>query len=246
MKNVARKLVAILFLSALAALLVRFYMKNVEFYYAGTLESTKVDISAQVPSTISVVHFQEGDRVKSGDTLVTLACEDIKIAATFAKQNYNRYTKLSQSGSTTSEMLDTMRNRKEDMELKLSWCKIRSPITGSLMSRYHEPGEWVGPGVRLLTVSDAKDVWAYVYVPQPLLGRVSLGLKVKAHLPELKGRSFEGQIVKINEEAEFTPKNVQTREERSRLIYGIKISFKDANSDGVLKPGMTLEVELPE
>ena len=66
------------------------------------------------------------------------------------------------------------------------------------------------------------------------------------YLPELGDRKFEGIIVKINDEAEFTPKNVQTRTERERLVFGVKISFKETNADEILKPGMTIEVQLPE
>jgi HlyD family secretion protein len=58
-------------------------------------------------------------------------------------------------------------------------------------------------------------------------------------------RKFTGTILKINDEAEFTPKNVQTRSERTRLVYGVKVSFLGANDDEILKPGMTIEIELP-
>ena len=64
-------------------------------------------------------------------------------------------------------------------------------------------------------------------------------------LPELNHREFTGKIVKINDEAEFTPKNVQTRAERTRLVYGVKVSFLGVNEEEILKPGMTIEVELP-
>ena len=139
-----------------------------------------------------------------------------------------------------------MRNRKEEADIRLSWCSLNSPLSGSVLSRYHEPGEWVSPGVKILTLADTKDIWAYIYVPQTLLAKLSLGMKVKAFLPEMNLKSFEGKIVKISEEAEFTPKNVQTREERSRLVFAIKVNFKESNTEDILKPGMTLEVDLPE
>jgi HlyD family secretion protein len=64
-------------------------------------------------------------------------------------------------------------------------------------------------------------------------------------LPELNNREFDGKIIKINDEAEFTPKNVQTRSERERLVFGVKVSFLGANDQEILKPGMTIEVKLP-
>jgi HlyD family secretion protein len=63
--------------------------------------------------------------------------------------------------------------------------------------------------------------------------------QVQATLPEMDDKKFSGVIEFINPEAEFTPKNVQTRDERTRLVYGVKIRFE--NKDGILKPGMTLE-----
>jgi len=66
---------------------------------------------------------------------------------------------------------------------------------------------------------------------------------VKALAPELGMREFKGVITVINDKAEFTPKNVQTRKERTRLVFGVKITFQ--NPDRILKPGMTLEVSLP-
>ena len=70
-------------------------------------------------------------------------------------------------------------------------------------------------------------------------------MKVTGRLAEENDRAFQGEIVKINSEAEFTPKNVQTQSERERLVFGVKISFKESNQDEVLKPGMTIEAELP-
>jgi HlyD family secretion protein len=71
-------------------------------------------------------------------------------------------------------------------------------------------------------------------------------MKLTGYLPELDNREFEGTIVKINDEAEFTPKNVQTRTERERLVFGVKVNFRDANAQEILKPGMTIEVALPD
>ena len=99
------------------------------------------------------------------------------------------------------------------------------------------------PGMKLLTLADLGEVWAVVYVPQPLLAKLSLDMEVEGVLPELPGKRFKGRVSHIHSEAEFTPKNVQTREERTRLVFGVKVRFP--NPDRVLKPGMTVEVRLP-
>jgi HlyD family secretion protein len=216
------------------------------FRYAGTLEATKVDLSARLPAAIDQVRVQEGDRVTEGETLVVLSCEDFKIAARLAHQNYDRAVELSKSGLVAQETMDQLRNRKEDADARLQWCTIASPVNGKVLSRYHEPGEWMNPGTKILTIANIREIWAYIYVPQPLIARLSPGMKVKGYLPELNNREFDGVIMKINDEAEFTPKNVQTQAERERLVFGVKVSFRDANAEEILKPGMTIEVVLPK
>jgi HlyD family secretion protein len=222
-----------------------FFILEKPFRYAGTLEATKVDLSARVAAAIEQVRVHEGDRVKEGETLVTLACEDYKIAARLAHENYDRSRKLSKIGSVSDETMDQVRRQKDDADVRLAWCSIASPIEGKVLSRYHEPGEWVGPGTKIVTLANIRDIWAYIYVPQPKVAQLSPGMKLKGYLPELNNREFDGTILKINDEAEFTPKNVQTQAERERLVFGVKVSFRDANSEEILKPGMTIEVELP-
>lgn len=215
-----------------------------DFRYAGTLEATKVDLSAQIPSRIESVKVQEGDRTKLDDELVTLSCEDFKVAADLANQNYNRANRLFRSGSGSEESLDLMKNRKEDADIRVGWCLIKSPIPGNVLNRYHEPGELVMPGTKLLTLANIRDIWAYIYVPQPLMYKLKPGMKLKAYLPEMNDKLFVGTILKINDEAEFTPKNVQTRTERERLVFGVKVSFLGSNEEEILKPGMTIEIDL--
>jgi len=228
--------------AAIAAKLVFF---RGEFLYAGTLEATKVDLSARISSAIDTVRVQEGDHVLQNQGLVTLKCEDIKVASQLANANFRRTVGLLQAGTASQETMDDMNNRKEDADVRLDWCSVRSPISGTVLSRYHEPGEWVNPGTKLLTLANIRDIWAYIYVPQPEVSKLQVGMKLAGFIPELSNRKFDGKIIKINDEAEFTPKNVQTRSERERLVFGVKVSFLGANEEEILKPGMTIEVKLP-
>lgn len=231
---------------AVAGAIAAFFLFNGPFRYAGTLEATKVDLSARLAAAIEEVKVEEGQRVATGDVLATLACEDYKIAARLAHENYNRDLKLAKIGSVSAEAMDQVRNQKETADVRLGWCTVRSPIEGKVLNRYHEPGEWVAPGTKLVTLANVRDIWAYIYVPQPLVAKLAPGMKLQGHLPELGDRVFAGTILKINDEAEFTPKNVQTRNERERLVFGVKVGFREANAEEVLKPGMTIEVALPE
>jgi HlyD family secretion protein len=216
------------------------------FRYSGTLEATKVDLSSRLASTLADVKVQEGEHVTVGQELLTFLCDDVKVAYDLATANYERSERLFRAGTVSPETMDQIKNRKSDADVRMSWCHLQSPIAGTVLDRYHEPGEWVAPGTKLITLADIKNVWAYIYVPQPSVALLKTGQKLPATLPELGDRVFEGTILKINSEAEFTPKNVQTEAERSRLVFGVKIGFQGVNDDETLKPGMTVEVELPK
>lgn len=245
--NAQRKKMFFLLLAGIGAVLlvISYSFLNNKFRYAGTLEATKVDIFARLPAAIDKVAVYEGDRVTAGQTLVTFVCEDFKIDARLAQENYQRHEQLVKNNYISPSTLDQYKNRLDDANTKVNWCSIAAPINGKVLSRYREPGEWLIAGTKILTLANIRDIWAYIYVPQPLVAKLSLGMKLKGYLPELKDREFEGEIIKISDEAEFTPKNVQTRKERERLVYGVKISFLAANADEILKPGMTIEVALP-
>jgi HlyD family secretion protein len=245
MKKKPPRAVVIAAVLIVVAVILKFFVFNHEFRYAGTLESTKVDLSARVASAIKAVNVQEGDHVKGGQVLINLSCEDIKVADDLANINYNRNLRLFNAGTISQDTMDQIRNRKEDSDIRMDWCTLQSPLDGVILSRYHEPGEYVVPGVKLLTMANIKDIWAFIYVPQPDVAKLKIGEKLKGYLPELNNREFEGTIIKINDEAEFTPKNVQTQAERTRLVYGVKVSFLGSNNEEILKPGMTIEIELP-
>lgn len=243
-RNIKRLLLLMVVLIAVIILIPFLFLKK-PFRYAGTLEVTKVDISSRLAGLITELIPEEGDKVQSGDTLVVLDCDDYKIAARLAKENYDRNIKLSKPGYVTPESIDQLKTQLDDANIRVGWCTLISPIQGKVLSRYHEPGEWMSAGTKILTLGNIKDIWAYIYVPQPLVANLSYGMILSGYLPELNNRKFEGRIIKINDEAEFTPKNVQTQSERERLIYGVKVSFLDSNTDEILKPGMTIEIELP-
>lgn len=214
------------------------------FKYAGTIEATEVTLSARITGVIKTVGADEGDTVKAGDVLVTLSTEDLDVSLEELGKEYARARELLAAGSLNRDAYEKIKFKFDAAAVRKSWATIRASAAGTVLDRYHEVGELVSPGAKLMTLADLETVWAYVYVPQPMLGRVALGMPVTADDPETPGTSYTGRIVKINNEAEFTPKNVQTRAERTRLVYGVKIQF--ANPGRHLKPGMVVEAQLPE
>lgn len=217
-----------------------------DFLYAGTLEATKVDLSSRLASTVAKMSVQEGTVVLKDQELAALSCEDHRVNARLAQSLFVRNEKLYRSGTISEDVFEQFRSKKESADIFVSWCSIKSPIDGTVTVRYREPGEWVNPGAKLLTLANLKELWTYIYLPQPEIAKIKLGQKVLGTLPEVPGQTFSGSVVKINAEAEFTPKNVQTQSERTRLVFGVKVAFPalDLGKGGTLKPGMIIDVTI--
>lgn len=218
------------------------FIKKSDFLYAGTIEATKIDISSRISSVISTFPANEGYKVKKGDLLVQMACEDIKQNSELANRDFERGQRLFKMGSLSEESFDHLKGKKDDTSLRLEWCSVNALKDATVLNTYREIGEYVNPGTKLLTLVDLSEVWTIIYVPQALLAKISTGMTVTGLLPELDMRPFVGKITYISDAAEFTPKNVQTREERTRLVFGVKVTFP--NPEELLKPGMSLEVKL--
>lgn len=116
---------------------------------------------------------------------------------------------------------------------------IICPVEGVVTERAVEPGELVNPGTTLVTISCLDPVYLWVYVSEKELGWVKLGQTAEVKIDSFPDRSFEGKIIYISPEAEFTPKNIQTREDRVKLVFAVKIEVK--NPEGRLKPGLPAE-----
>ena len=121
-------------------------------------------------------------------------------------------------------------------------CLITSPIKGIILSKYTEQGEYVTPGRALFKVGDISDMTLRAYVSAPQLTSLQIGQKVKvfADFGDTDRKEYEGTVTWISDEAEFTPKTIQTRNERSNLVYAIKIAVKN---DGTIKRGMYGDVK---
>jgi multidrug efflux pump subunit AcrA (membrane-fusion protein) len=119
-----------------------------------------------------------------------------------------------------------------------------APLSGWTVARPAQEGEMAGPGVPLLTLADLTDLTLTVYVPEPAIGLVSPGQKVKVFVDAFPGEPFIGQVTYLSDEAQFTPKNVQTRAERANTVFAVKIKLE--NEDQRLKPGMPADAILSE
>jgi HlyD family secretion protein len=128
------------------------------------------------------------------------------------------------------------------IDTQLRDTSIRSPIDGFVILKSAESGEFIGAGMPVATLGDLARPWVRAYVSQQDLGRVKLGSKVRVRSDSFPGKIYWGRVSFISPQAEFTPKQIQTPEERLRLVYRIKIDVP--NPDFELKSNMPVEAEI--
>ena len=127
------------------------------------------------------------------------------------------------------------------LQKSLDDAVLESPVAGTVTAKLVDAGEVIAPRTPIVVVTDLDHAWANVYVDEPMVPLLKLGDKVA--LITDAGQRLAGSISFISSKAEFTPRNVQTAEERSRLVYRIKVITD--NRQGILKTGMPVEAELP-
>lgn len=127
-------------------------------------------------------------------------------------------------------------------ELGLSKLIINSPASGQVLYQNVEFGQVVNPGTSLVTILDANDLWIKIYIPGAKLSQIKMGGTVSIVADSYPNKTFKGQIQYISTQSEFTPKNIQTKEERTTTVYAVKISITEGKDQ--LKAGMPADVTL--
>lgn len=153
-----------------------------------------------------------------------------------------------QAGAT-QEQIEVARTGVEQAQAALDMLSVQrqkytlyAPITGMVMKRIAHEGENILPGATLLTLGNLDSVELTVYVPEPDVGKVDLEQPVEVSVDSFPSETFLGEVVWISDEAEYTPKNVQTQEERVNTVFAVKVSVP--NPDHKLKPGMPADAVL--
>lgn len=127
-------------------------------------------------------------------------------------------------------------------EVRLAYATLTAPFDGIVLSKNIEPGEYVAPGTPVVTLGDLRHVWLRAYIEAEDLDKVKYGQEARVTTSTYPGKVFRGRVGFIASEAEFTPKNVQTPKERTRLVYRIKIYLDNPQME--LKRGMPADAEI--
>jgi len=172
------------------------------------------------------------DRVRAGEERVKAAAEAVARFKAGARR----------------EEIDAARARLAVVDAQLATlgkavtdATVLAPAPGMVTQKLADPGELVAPRAPIVVVADLDRVWANVYVDEPLVPRIALG-QAAAVFTDDGGPGIEGTVTFISPKAEFTPRNVQTAEERAKLVFRVKVTVD--NTKGVLKQGMPVEAEI--
>ena len=149
---------------------------------------------------------------------------------------------LQNTNSNVSGQADALEAQVMQLEDKIHKCVITSPVSGTILAKYSEEGELAVQGRALFKVADLDHIRLRAYITADQLTNVKLGQAVKVYADQCTSgrKEYDGTLIWISDKAEFTPKTIQTRDERANLVYAVKIAVKN---DGLIKLGMYGEVK---
>ena len=207
------------------------------------VRSNRPDIGKQIASVKEQIAKQKTERIRVENLLKAEAAtqkqlDDIVSAtAVLESQLAALQSSLQNNASSIDAQSSAIAIQIAQVEDMLSKCMITSPITGTILAKYAEAGELAVVGKPLFKVADTKHLFLRAYLTLTQLSDVKLGQKVKVYA-DFGGdnrREYEGTITWISEKSEFTPKSIQTKDDRQNLVYALKIAI---TNDGYVKIGM--------
>ncbi len=198
--------------------------------FSGTLEYTEHLVGARVHGRLTEVLFDEGQTLKAGQILALLDRHDQ------AQRDYERLKTLVKQGGATEQSAE---------QAKLAWedQKILAPIDGVVLTKVHETGEVVSAGSPLLVLGNPEKKWVKIYIPEGMIHEITLEKPVQVYFDGV-AEPVRGHVSFISPQAEFTPRNVQTEEERVTQTFGVKVTLDEQKP--FLRPGIPADVLMSE
>ncbi|MHB1653647.1 MAG: HlyD family secretion protein [Desulfitobacteriaceae bacterium] len=195
-----------------------------QLYSSGAISKKEVDAEQNKRDTVKAQYDSAMDQANAAQ-----ASLDQAIAG------YTQPTIQAQKSA-----VDIARQSVKAAELALSKQEIKSPMNGRVLYKHVEIGQVVNAGTRLVTLVNPDDLWVKVYVPEAKLNQVKIGGSAQVSVDAYPSQSFQGEVQWVSDKAEFTPKNVQTKEERTTTVFAIKIRIIEGKD--LLKAGMPADV----
>ena len=222
---------------------------------SGTMEGTEVTVSSKVTGKVLEVRVDEGGKVLSGEVMAVLDAQELGEALKsaqarykIAKDDFARSQQLyrdkmisPQQYDASSSALEVASAMMQIAQIQYNNAVIRAPISGVILVKAIEVGELALVGTPIVTMADLSTVKLKVYLAEDKVGKVKLGEEVLVTADSFPGEKFKGRVIYIADQGEFTPKSIQTKEERTTQVFGIKIEIP--NPDLKLKAGMPADAE---
>ena len=221
-------------------------IQQLESTIRATLAS-RPDIPSQLNTLQSKLQTLEKERARittlvEANAATTKQLDDVnaEIEITRSQIAATKSTLNTQS-SAILENVEAMRFQLLQLEDAMEKCKIKAPITGTVLKKYIEPNELAFQGKPLFKIADITNMFIKVYVTEDMLSSIKLGQKAEIHIDmeDMQSKSYTGTVQWISAKAEFTPKMIQTKNERVNMVYAVKIAF---SNDGSAKIGMPGDV----
>lgn len=202
--------------------------KNGTLKFSGTLELTEHSLGARTSGRLASLLADEGSLVKKGELIGTLDRYDQ------AKKDFERAAMLVKEGGATQQSLEYATLTLEDQQ-------IISPVNGVVLVKVHEAGEMLTAGSPVVVVGDRENLWVRIYVPEGLINKIQLNQPASLRFDGLE-QSFNGHVSFVASRAEFTPRNVQTPEERITQTFAVKVALD--NPPDFIRPGVACDVAI--
>lgn len=214
-------------------------------------DSRRYDVSRQIASLREQIATQRREQKRYESLLQANAAnrkqlDDINShLAVLEKQLAAQTETLEKGNRSVSGQVRMLEAQIAQVEDRIRRCVITVPATGTVLAKYAEPGELAATGRALFKLGDLTDMYLRVYVTAPQLTALKVGQQVRvfADKGEDDRREYPGTVSWISDQAEFTPKTIQTRDERANLVYAVKVAVKN---DGYIKRGMYGEIKFNE
>lgn len=195
--------------------------------FSGTMEMTEHVLGVKAAGRLTTLNVKEGDQVFQGELLATFDRYEQD------KKDYARVGVLYQNGGANQQALENAQLSMEDQQ-------VISPLKGIVLVKSAETGEIIPPGGGVAVIGDPSDQWVKIFVSEDLMHQLSLNQTATISV-DGSNKSYKGHVSFIADKAEFTPRNVQTPEERVTQTFAIKITVDDADEN--LHAGVAADVK---
>jgi HlyD family secretion protein len=218
---------------------------------SGAVEAQQYQVASVIAGRVTKVAVSEGDVVKHGQTLVVLDQSALKLQVDQAEQG----VKAARAALTNAEedgtdadvaaaraRLNQAKAAVDLAKVQLGYATVTAPHSGVVVTVTTNAGQNAGPGMTLLTLSDPNTLFARVFVPETEIGNVKVGQQVTV-TADSPTEPYTGTVSFVASEAEFTPNNVETKDQRTKLVFEVRVRISEAS--GTLKAGMPVDVTFP-